>query len=48
MKKYSVHDSLGETIGYIQTTCKDRSIILQQAQNLFAFDKPTIKLIKTK
>lgn len=45
MKKYKITDSLGETIGYITSTAKE-SEIQQQANKMFAFDKPKIKLCR--
>ena len=44
MKKWKVIDSLGETIGYIESTgTKEQVQIL--ANNKYKFDNPKIKLL---
>lgn len=45
MKKWKVMDSLGETIGYIESTGSNESV-QNQANKLFKLDRPKIKLIK--
>lgn len=43
MKRWRVIDSLGETIGYIESTATEEKV-QQLANKLYAFDKPKIKL----
>lgn len=46
MKKYKVMDSLGETIGYIETTASAQGA-QDQANKIFKLDNPKIKLVKS-
>lgn len=45
MKKYKVMDSLGETIGWIETTGSEQDA-QDQANKIFRLDNPKIKLVK--